>query len=86
MVMKKESSDSAGLDQDVKLSVCSHNEANVGTIEDRWTISVMLNGTAIKCKLYTGARAKLIPISVVQQLKIKPHIVPAGMILKDYNG
>ncbi|XP_038652393.1 growth hormone releasing hormone receptor a [Scyliorhinus canicula] len=44
----------------------------------------MANGTLIRYHLNTGARANLITLSVLKQVKIKPKMIRRTMWLKDY--
>ncbi|XP_039890321.1 uncharacterized protein K02A2.6-like [Simochromis diagramma] len=55
-------------------------------VEDKWTVPLAINGTLVTLKLDTGAKANLISLSDIKEMKEKPKIQKAKSALKDYNG
>lgn len=55
-------------------------------MSDKWTVPLVINGTLVTLKLDTGAKANLISLSDIRQMKEKPKIQRAKSALSDYNG
>lgn len=63
------------------------NDSDVNCVsEDKWIVSLQVNGTIVPLKLDTGAKANLISISDIKEMKIKPQIKRNAVSLKTYNG
>ena len=54
--------------------------------QDKWTAPLQINGTYVTMKLDTGAKAHLISMSDVREMKERPKIQRKTLALKDYNG
>ena len=54
--------------------------------QDKWIAPLQINGTLVTMKLDTGAKANLISMSDIQEMKEKPKIQRKTLALKDYNG
>lgn len=54
--------------------------------EDKWRAPLKINGTLVTMKLDTGAKANLISVSDIKEMKEKPKIQRVKPALKDYNG
>lgn len=46
-------------------------------MEDKWTVPLAINGTLVTLKLDTGAKANLISLSDIKEMKEKPKIQKA---------
>lgn len=54
--------------------------------EDKWITPLLINGSIVTMRLDTGAKANLISISDIREMKTKPKILKKISELKDYNG
>lgn len=54
--------------------------------EDKWMAPLQINGTIVTLKLDTGAKANLISMSDIKEMREKPKIHRKTQALKDYNG
>nr|XP_061820643.1 uncharacterized protein K02A2.6-like [Nerophis lumbriciformis] len=62
-------------------------EEVVNAVEkDKWIAPLQINGTRVNMKLDTGAKANLINMSDIKELREKPKIHRTTVALKDYNG
>lgn len=61
-------------------------KANHVNREDKWIAPLLINGSIITMRLDTGAKANLISISDIREMKTKPKINKKRSELKDYNG
>ncbi len=75
------------IDQTEKNDNTFEENTNVSNVKERdWFISLKSNGSQIRYKMDTGAQANVLPLSIYNQLNIKPTLTETNVKLSAYNG
>ena len=75
------------IDQTEKNDNTFEENTNVSNVKERdWFISLKSNGSQIRYKMDTGAQANVLPLSIYNQLNIRPILTETNVKLSAYNG
>ena len=75
------------IDQTEKNDNTFEENTNVSNVKERdWFISVKSNGSQIRYKMDTGVQANVLPLSIYNQLNIRPTLTETNVKLSAYNG
>lgn len=71
-------------EEQVIYTVCVDNVDNEKN--DAWTTPIKIAGSAVSCKIDTGAEVNVMPERVYNKLRIKPRLTATNVVLQTVNG